>query len=53
MRLTADEIKLVVFLVVALLVGVTVKHYRHRDRLQLPPPAEQSISASKAEVDYE
>ena len=41
MRLTKDEIKLVVFLLAALLLGVTVKHYRHRDRERLPPrPAE-------------
>ena len=53
MRLTKDEIKLVAFLLGALLLGVTVKHYRHRGRLPLPPPAAQAVTATKADVDYE
>jgi hypothetical protein len=39
MRLTKDEIKLVAFLLGALLSGLAIKHYRHRDRLHFPPPA--------------
>ena len=53
MRLTKDEIKLVTFLLGALLLGVTVKHYRHREHLPLPPTAAQASPAPKADVDYE
>lgn len=53
MRLTKDEIKLAVFLLAALVLGVTVKHYRHRDRVALPPPPAHVTPAPKAEVDFE
>lgn len=53
MRLTKDEIKIVAFLLGALLLGVTVKHYRHRERLPLSPAAAQAVPATKADVDYE
>ena len=38
MRLTADEIKLVVFVLLALLVGAAAKHYRATHPIHLPPP---------------
>jgi hypothetical protein len=53
MRLTKDEIKLVAFLLGALLLGVTVKHYRHRDRVQLPPAPVHATPPPKGEVDFE
>ena len=53
MRLTKDEIKLVSFLLGALLLGVTVRHYRHRDRVNLPPPAAHATPPPKAAVDFE
>jgi hypothetical protein len=53
MRLTRDEIKLVAFILGALLLGVTVKHYRHRNSIQLPPPPAHATPPSKGEVDFE
>jgi hypothetical protein len=53
MRLTSDEVKLVVFLLGALLLGVTIKHIRHRDRLALPPAPAQAAPPSKGEADFE
>jgi hypothetical protein len=53
MRLTRDEIKLVVFLLGALLLGVTIKHVRHRDRLVLPPAPAHAAPPPKGEVDFE
>ena len=38
MKLTADEIKLVVFALLALLVGAAAKHYRTAHPIHLPPP---------------
>jgi hypothetical protein len=53
MRLTRDEIKLVVFVLGAILLGVTIKHIRHRDRLVLTPASAQATPAPKGEVDFE
>ena len=53
MRLTKDEIKLVAFLLAALVLGVTIKHYRHRDRVAIPPPPANATPPPKAEVDFE
>jgi hypothetical protein len=53
MRLTKDEIKLVAFLLGAVLLGVTVKHYRHRHRLEFPPPPALEMPLPKAEADFE
>ena len=39
MRLTADEIKLVVFALLALLAGAVAKHYRTSHPIHLPPPS--------------
>jgi hypothetical protein len=39
MKLTPDEIRLVVFVLAALVVGVAVKNYRQRQRAEVPPPA--------------
>ena len=40
MRLTVDEIKLIAFIVLGLLVGATVKHYRDIQRANAEPPAQ-------------
>ncbi len=40
MRLTVDEIKLIAFIVLGLLVGATVKHYRDTQRANAEPPAQ-------------
>jgi hypothetical protein len=53
MRLTKDEIKLVAFLLGALLLGVTVKHHRHPDQLPLPPPPVHATPPPKGDVDFE
>jgi hypothetical protein len=53
MRLTRDEIKLVVFILGALLLGVTIKHIRHRDRLVVPPASAHATPPPKGEVDFE
>jgi hypothetical protein len=53
MRLTKDEIKLVAFILGVLLLGLTVKHYRHRDHLQLPPPSAHVTPPPKGEADFE
>ena len=37
MKLTPDEIRLVVFVLVALVVGAAVMQYRHRKRSEIPP----------------
>ena len=42
MRLTVDEIKLIAFIVLGLLVGATVKHYRDIQRANAAPPAQHS-----------
>ena len=42
MRLTFDEIRLIAFVVLGLLVGATVKHWRDVHRVLPPPPAQQS-----------
>jgi hypothetical protein len=39
MRLTRDEIYVVVFILVALVVGSVVKHYRHQANPPLVQPA--------------
>lgn len=53
MRLTKDEIKLVAFLIAAILLGMTIRHYRHRDRLNLPTPPTLVTPVPRAEVDFE
>ena len=40
MRLTVDEIKLIAFVVLGLLVGATVKHYRDIQRANAAPSAQ-------------
>jgi hypothetical protein len=52
MRLTPHEIRVVVFILVALTVGALVKNYRARHRLALPPAAKITPSP-KAPVDFE
>jgi hypothetical protein len=52
-KLTADEIRLIVFVLLALLVGAAVKHYRHGRPVELPPPPAHASPAPKAPVDYE
>jgi hypothetical protein len=47
MKLTADEIKLVAFIVVALLVGAATRHFRHRGDFHLPPTPSAVEAASK------
>ena len=42
MRLTVDEIKLIAFVVLGLLVGATTKHYRDVQRAKAEPPAQHS-----------
>ncbi len=42
MRMTVDEIKLVAFIVLGLLVGATVKHYRDEQRRLKDLPAQQT-----------
>lgn len=47
MKLTADEIKLVVFVLLALLVGAAVKHYRTQTPELLPrAPATAAATAA-------
>ena len=53
MRLSPDEIKLVVFVLLALLVGATVKHYRSHRPMPARPPAAQVMPVARAAVDYE
>ena len=45
MRLTVDEIKLIAFIVLGLLVGATVKHWRDIQRANAAPPAQHSPAA--------
>lgn len=50
MRLTPNEILLLVGLLEALLVGAGVKQYRDKERLRaLPPPAAQAAPADPAQ----
>ena len=42
MRLTVDEIKLIAFVVLGLLVGATVKHHRDIQRANAERPAQHS-----------
>jgi hypothetical protein len=53
MKLTPDEIRLVVFVLVALVVGAAVKNYRHRHRIEVPPPPTLATPATPAPVDSE
>ena len=53
MRLTTDEIKLVAFVLGALVLGVAVKHYRHRDRAAMPPPAAPATPLPNTKADFE
>jgi hypothetical protein len=53
MKLTADEIRLVVFVLVALVVGAAVKNYRHRHRIEVPPPPTLATPATPAPSDSE
>jgi hypothetical protein len=52
MKLTPDEIRLVVFILVALVLGAAVKNYRHKRQIELPPPP-QVMSATPAPADFE
>jgi hypothetical protein len=52
-KLTADEIKLIVFVLLALLVGAAAKHYRHAQPIDLPPRAPHVTPAPTRPVDYE
>ena len=42
MRLTFDEIRLIAFVVLGLLVGASVKHWRDVQRARAVPPVQQS-----------
>ena len=53
MRLTRDEIKLVAFILAAVVLGVTVKHYRHRGRDLPPPPAAPATPPPNIEIEVE
>jgi hypothetical protein len=46
-KLTTDEIKLVVFILLALLLGAAVKHYR-APKLEIPPRSPTSTLAAPA-----
>jgi hypothetical protein len=48
MRLTPGEIRVVVFLLLALVVGALVKNYRDRRHLALPPAAKVTPPPSAA-----
>ena len=48
MRMTIDEIKLVAFIVLGLLVGATVKHYRDEQRRLKDLPAQQSSAPAES-----
>ena len=50
MRLSSDEIKLVVFVLLSLLVGSAVKHYRARQPMPVAPAAAQVVPAPRATV---
>ena len=52
MKLTTDEIKLVVFVLLALLVGAAAKHYRSSHPISLPP-AHHRTPVPKAPADPE
>ena len=45
MKLTTDEIKLVVFVLIALLVGAATKHYRTNHPIVLPPAPHRTPAA--------
>jgi hypothetical protein len=51
MRLSSDEIKLVVFVLLSLLVGATVKHYRARQPMPVAPAAAQVVPGPRVAVD--
>jgi hypothetical protein len=53
MKLTPDEIRLVVFILLALVVGAAVKNYRHRQQFDLPPPPARVAPATPSPADYE
>jgi hypothetical protein len=53
MKLRADEIKLVVFVLLALLVGAAVQHYRHSHPVVLPPAPARLKPVPRAPVDFE
>ena len=53
MRLSSDEIKLIVFVLLSLLVGAAVKHYRARQPMPLAPAAAQVVPAPRAAVESE
>jgi hypothetical protein len=52
-KLTADEIKLLVFVLLALLVGVATKHYRNNHPIELPPRPAHATPAPKEPVEDE
>jgi len=53
MKLTPDEIRLVVFVLVSLVVGAAVKNYRHSHRITVPPPPALAPPATPAPADSE
>lgn len=53
MKLTADEIKLIVFVLLALLIGATAKHYRTNHPIDLPARPVQITPAPKTPVEAE
>jgi hypothetical protein len=52
-KLTADEIKLLVFVLLALLAGAAAKHYRNNHPIELPPRPAHATPAPKAQADDE
>lgn len=49
MRLTTDEIRLIAFVILGLLIGATVKHWRDVQRARAAPPSqENAVSAASA-----
>ncbi len=45
MKLTRDEILLVTSLLLALVLGVAIKHFREQHRLSAPPPSAAATPA--------
>jgi hypothetical protein len=53
MKLTRDEIRLVVFILVALVLGAAVKNYRDKQRMAIPSPAPRVAPGTPAPADFE
>jgi hypothetical protein len=52
-KLTADEIRLLAFVLLALLIGAAVKHYRNAHPIDLPARPAHVTPAPLKPVDYE